>query len=489
MDSYIVQDRVRQRWIIFTTCFASFMCVLDAFIVNISLPTIAHTFNAGTTEVARIVIVYLLVLTSTIPFFGKLGDRIGLTKVFAVGFVVFTLGSLLCGTSISINMLILSRCIQAVGGAMLSAVPAAIIPRFLPAEIRGVSFGAFSITAALGLSLGAPLGGLITTYLSWHYVFLLNVPVGIAAIFLVQKHFPRDYRPHDTPMHFDIPGVILSFFGIASLLYCLNNGAVRGWTSRPIIISFVLSLILMTVFVLWERRCADPLINFGIFRHRDFTLANAACFFQFMALTGNGFLMPFYLILAKGVRADRAGLLLLIYSILFMIVGPIAGKTSDRISPRIICIVGVLSAVGAFFFFSQTLGGKGLVQAIVFLAWLAVSFGLFMSPSSNLVMSAAPPKEHGTASAMMKTITNLGSAFGVCIFETVFTLGMPSDAVHGGKSLMESHVSQQQILAGLQNAYLCGAIICSLALFCMLLAKDAEAPVVAPPRERQSPAP
>ncbi|MHC9538722.1 MAG: DHA2 family efflux MFS transporter permease subunit [Vulcanimicrobiota bacterium] len=474
MDSCIVQDKVRQRWIVFCTCFASFMCVLDAFIVNISLPAIAHDFNVNTNAVARIIIVYLLVLTSTIPLFGKLGDRIGLTKVFISGFIVFTLGSLLCGTSISINMLILSRCIQALGGAMLSAVPAAIIPRFLPAEIRGASFGAFSITAALGLTLGAPLGGLITTYFSWHYIFLINVPVGILAVILIKRFFPQDCSSHRTQFRFDIPGVALSFFGLTTLLYCLNNGPLLGWFSRPIIVSFVLSVLFLTAFVLREKRCDDPVVDLRIFRNRNFSLANLSNFFQFMVLTGNGFLLSFYLILAKGVRADRAGLIMLIYSLIFMVVGPLAGKASDRISPRILCSVGAFLSLSACFFFSQTLSGEGLWQAMVFLAWLAVSFGLFMSPINNLIMSSAPVEDHGTASAMLKTVTNLGSAFGVCIFETVFTLGMPRDVIQSGRSLMESHVSLQLIFSGLQTSYLCGCVLSFLALLCMLSAKQPE---------------
>jgi len=468
--SFIVHDRGRQRWIIFGTCFASFMCVLDNFIVNISLPVIAHDFHVNTSAVARVVIVYLLVLTSTIPVFGKLGDRQGLTRVFTAGFIVFTIGSLLCGISTSITMLILSRIIQALGGAMLYALPAAIIPRFLPPGMRGASFGAISTASALGLSLGAPLGGLITTHFTWHFVFLINIPVGILAVYMIKRHFPRD----DTPAashHFDIPGVFLSFFGLASLLYCLNNGSEHGWTSRLIVITGILSMHLLAAFIAWEKRCSDPLVDLRIFRHRDYTLANLANFFQFMVLSGNGFLIPFYMIQVKGLRPDVAGLIIMVYSLVLMVVGPLAGKASDRISPRILSSAGALLAVGASLFFSLTLAGPGIWQAILFLACLGASFALFIPPNNNMIMSSTPVEEQGTASAMLKTITNLGSAFGVCLFETVFTMGIPGDVMKTGGLPASGPSLAGALIPGLHTAYLCACVISFLTLLSMLFAK------------------
>lgn len=464
MDSFVVQDRARQRWIIFSTCFASFMCVLDGYIVNISLPAIAHSFNTGTGMVARIVIVYLLILTSTIPVFGKLGDRFGFTRVLIGGFAVFTLGSLLCGVSTSIGMLILARCLQALGGAVLYAIPPAAVPRFLPADMRGTAFGALSTTAALGVSLGAPVGGLISTYLSWNFIFLVNVPIGIAAVLMIKKHFPRDHGLSRSSRCFDIPGAVLCFIGLSALLYCLNNGQEMGWTSHHIIICAAASAASLISFVLWERKCEDPLIDFSLFRNRDFTLANTANFFQYMFMTGNTFLIPFYLILVKNLKADVAGVMMLAQSLTMMAVGPLAGKASDRVPPRLLCIAGSSLAFLGSFFFSQTLGAAGLWQTIAFLIMNGVAFGLFIPPNSNHIMNEAPEEHHGAASALLKTITNMGSAFGICIFETVFTLHIPDDIVKGGQSLMGSHVSPGILMSGLQASYLCGCLFCLLSL-------------------------
>ncbi len=475
MEDLIVHDKHRQHWIIFTTTFAAFMCVLDSTIVNISLPAIAHTFNVSTSIVSRIIIVYLLVLTSTIPLFGKLGDRLGLTKVFLWGFISFTAGSLLCGISSSIDMLIVSRVIQGLGGAMLYSVPPAIIPRFLPTHIRGASFGALTTAAALGLSLGAPLGGLITQYFSWNGIFLINIPVGIAAIILVGRVFPRE-APNRKAFHtFDIPGVLFSFFGIASLLYCLNMGQEKGWASPEIVICFLVSLIMLIAFVIRETRCVDPLVDFSIFRVRNYTLGNAANFLLFMFMTGNAFLIPFYLILVKGIKTDIAGFIIMSSSLAIMIVGPLAGKASDRVSPRILCSIGMFLALSAFFFFSRTAGLEGFSPVLIFLIWIGIAIGLFTSPNNNQIMSAAPQEKQGTASALLKTITNLGSAIGVCLFETIFTRSIPTEYMTSGKSPILLHIPKEYLLEGLKNAYSWGMLVIGLGLLCSILTTDEKA--------------
>ncbi|MDQ7826089.1 MAG: DHA2 family efflux MFS transporter permease subunit [Candidatus Eremiobacteraeota bacterium] len=483
MEDLIVQDRTRQRWIIFTTTFAAFMCVLDSTIVNISLPVIAHSFNVSTSIVARIVIVYLLVLTSTIPLFGKLGDRLGLTRVFFWGFICFTAGSLLCGISSSIPMLVFSRIIQGLGGAMLYSVPPALIPRFLPHNIRGASFGALTTAAALGLSLGAPVGGLITTHLSWQGIFLINIPVGIAAIIMVRRHFPWESPAGTTSHYFDIPGVLLSFSGIAALLYSLNMGQEMGWNSLPIIACFAFSLVMLVSFAVWETRCADPLLDLRIFAVRNYTLGNLANFFLFVFMAGNSFLIPFYLVLVKGLHPDKAGLIIMCSSVTMMIVAPLAGKASDTISPRILCSAGMLLAFSAFFYFSRSLGQESLFPAILFLLWLGASMGLFTSPNNNQIMSAAPLDKQGTASALMKTVTNLGSAIGVCLFETLFALSIPGALMKNGESLKHLQIPREYLLDGIRNAYTWGMLVVALAFLTTFLTVRDEPEEVKPLQE------
>jgi MFS family permease len=248
----IVIDPAKQRWIIYSIAFAAFMVMLDNYIVNISLPAISKSFNVGIDGVSWIVIVYLLILTSAIPFFGKLGDRVGLIKLFIAGYLVFISGSLLCGLSSSLYMLIFSRFVQAIGGAVLYTVPSAIITRFLPPEKRGYSFGILATAAAVGFAMGSPLGGLITANFGWQWVFLINIPIGISAIIIVLKKFPREKEISLIREKFDILGVFYCFFWLITLMFSLNMGRKFGWTSPLIVGSFAASLVFLILFIRQE---------------------------------------------------------------------------------------------------------------------------------------------------------------------------------------------------------------------------------------------
>jgi MFS family permease len=207
------EARKRFHWIVFSVAFAVFMVRLDGYIVVISLPTLARYFQVGTSEVSWVIIPYLLIMTGSTLIFGKLVDRIGLKKIFVWGYGLFTLGSLLCGLSPTIYLLDTARGVQGAGGAMMITSGMASIPHYLPVNIAGWAFGICSLANSLGIMVGAPLGGLITGYLTWHWIFLINVPVGIAAIVIVKRHLPADQNhPSLTAGRpFDVSGSILSF--------------------------------------------------------------------------------------------------------------------------------------------------------------------------------------------------------------------------------------------------------------------------------------
>ena len=452
-----------------SVAFAAFMTKLDTYIVNISLPTIARYFNVGTSDASHTVIVYLVVGTSTLLFFGRLGDRYGLRKIFLWGYGLFTVGSLLCAVSFGISMLIGSRLVQGLGGAMLISSGFAIIPKFLPANRTGWAFGILSTSAMMGVIIGAPLGGFINAYLTWHWIFLINIPVGILAVMAALRALPRDYeaepaRGSGINQGNDVPGTLLSFFGLAILLYALTTGSELGWTSPVIGGLLILSLFLIAAFLVWEKLCACPLIDFALFRNSRFTCATLAAFFGYMLMGGNQFLMPFYLELAKGLNTVSVGLLLLVNSVASMLMGLIAGRLSDKIPPSFITTVAMASAALSAFIFSVHVGSPGLIPVVVFLAWFGVSYGLFVSPNNNQAMSAMPENESGMGSGVFNTVNTLGLAFGVALLELILAQAVP----HGGSSL-ESLLAQGKIpagsfLGGFERAYLFSAIVCVIAM-------------------------
>jgi EmrB/QacA subfamily drug resistance transporter len=469
----MANEERKYRWIVISVAFAAFMSRLDDYIVNISLPTISHYFNASTGEVSWVVLAYLLVTTSTLLFFGRLADKIGLGKLFVYGYVSFVAGSFLCGLSQSIHMLVASRIFQGIGGAMLIASGFAILPRFIPADRTGWAFGIVSTSAALGVVIGAPIGGFISGLFSWHWIFWVNIPVGTVAIVVAIRVLPEEKGERESAkgsgIAFDIPGTVLSFLGFLALLYGLNMGQELGWSSPSIILCFLASIFFLSVFFAWERKCKDPLLNFRLFKNLHFTFANLAGLTAFMLMAGNTFLLPFYLELVKGLKAEQAGLMMMVYSLVYVIVAPIAGRISDRIPPSLLCSAATLSAAACSFTFALTLKFQGFLFVILFLTWLGFSFGMFMSPNNNQVMRLAPAGEQGIASGVFNTVNSLGLVFGVCLFETVFSGASSAD---GG--LVQAKVSPEVMLSGFRVAYLLGGVFCVVAWVFSLLTRASD---------------
>lgn len=468
--------------IVISVAFSSFLVRLNNYMVNISLPTITRSFGVTSSDASRIISSYLLIITTTLLLFGKLGDRIGLKRVFISGYVIFTVGSLMCGFSHNIDMLIGSRFIQGIGSAMLLAVSFAIISHFLPAGNTGWAFGITSTASALGVATGAPIGGIITGYLSWNWSFLINVPVGIIALIVATRYIPGK-KASEGPAQaregerkgFDVPGTVLSFAGLGLLIYGLNNGNKHGWLSPLVVGCLACALVVIGFFILWERRHKDPLLDLGLFLNPRYTFALVATFLVYMLISGNAFLMPFYLEVIKGLNAQAAGMMLLIYSIIYVILSPVAGRLSDRVDPSLLCTISMTSATVCVLFFSFTLHWTGLTVVIVYLVWLALSLVLFFSPNNNQIMRYAPPDKKGVSSGLFNTTTNLGMVVGVTVIEIVFAANAYGPAGPSVKTALKS-LTADTALSGFEHAYLAGALCCMLALLFSLLGKKRALP-------------
>lgn len=471
----IVSNKTKQYWIIGSVCFASFIGLLDNYIVNISLPSISHSLNVSTSQVAYVTLIYLLVLTSTLIVFGKIIDRIGPRKIFTGGYIVFTLGSLLCGLSPTINVLLLSRVIQGLGASMLYASSFTIIPKYLPVSIRGMSFGLISTASAFGIMLGAPLGGIISGTLGWHWIFMINVPVGIIAIIVSFCVIPASDRNESTEKQFDIPGAVLIFIALLFFIFGLNNAQEAGWHSLPIIISLVVSVITFVIFILWESKITYPLVDLALFNNINVSLTNIMGFLGMAVFAGANFLMPFYLILLKGFSEQQAGMMVLIYSVVYLILTPNIGRWSDHVKPNLLCATGMLVGVFAFLEFAFTLGLNSIWPAVIFLILQAVAYGFFISPNNNLLIAVSPEDKIGVSSSIFKTITNLSLICGVLLFNTIFTLCLPVSIADSTKSILSTGVNPVLMAHGFSEAFLVGAVLCLLAaVICFNINKVAE---------------
>lgn len=414
---------------ILMVCFASFMATLDAYIVNVSLPAIAQGFQAPLSDASRVILGYMLSLSSTTLVFGKLADRFGARRLLLQGYIVFSIGSLLCGVSPTLLCLIGARFLQGFGAAMIIISAYAALTKFLPETTHGWAFGLVSTSAALGVTVGAPLGGVITGFLSWHWIFLINLPIGVVAILAGRRVLPDD-RPAPTAGKrdpFDLCGAIYSFTAILGLVYALNNGTEHGWGSPPILIAFGVAGVFAALFLLREIRCPAPLLNLSLFSILRLDLALVGYTAATMVIAGNNFLMPFLLEFDKGLAPQQTGLVLMLYSIAIMVVAPLAGRLSDRVRPTLLCTLGMASASGACLFFALNLSAPGLLTIMVFLPWLGASLALFLSPNANQVMNQAPKGDQGTVSGIFNFSSRIGMILGVCLFESIFTTLFPGD--------------------------------------------------------------
>lgn len=449
------------------------MVLLDNNIINISLPEIASFFNISTTSVIQIVVIYLLMLTSTLIIFGKLADNIGIKPIFISGFVVFTVSSLLCGLSPSFFLLLAARLFQALGGSMLFATAISLITRFIPADRRGWAFGIFSPVTSLGLLIGNPLGGLITGMLNWHWIFLVNVPVGILAILFAIKTIPSDItRRPDRPAakSFDYLGSLLSFTGVALLVFFISRGRSIGWNSPWTIGGFILSAALILSFILWERRSKDPILDLFIFRDRNFSFAILASLAGFGLMAGSNVLLPFYLINGLKIDVSHAGFIMMTFPVVFSMISPVTGRLSDRVLKVHLTVIGMALAALTCIAFSFLLPLLHLGILFAYMVLLGISYALFITPNNNLVMSLAKEDKQSISSSVFKLATNMGQMLGLIIMQLIFTMNLPQTHGKGGFALKSASVSE--MISGFSWAFIAGAAMCLTAVFFSLFIRE-----------------
>jgi len=470
--------KTNKNLIAFIMSFGVFIWSLSAGIVTIALPTISQYLDISTSLVSWVVVAHLLVLTSFLLIFGKIGEYIGYKKVFLGGLILFTLGSYFSGISLDIIQLILSRILQGVGSAMLLSMTPAIISINFPNMVRGRIFGYISLATTVALSIGYGVGGLITEYLGWHWIFFITVPLGLVAIILTYIFLPETEATEDY-LGFDMIGSILIFIAVIVLIISLEMGGRMGWISPLILIGLGLSLLLFVMFYKWETRHPYPLFKMCLLKQRYLNLSIAAGFMTSFVLTGTIFLLPFYLELIMNYSTDIAGLIILVPTLMIVFVGPISGRISDKIGSKLPSIIGgvcLAIALLVLTLLDPTIGKYGILFVLIALLMRSLSDGMFSPANNKLVMSHSPPGMMGSVSSLLNTAKYLGLVMGVVIFETIFdsTVSHSAAGVEGVVSTgaFQFSVPIETLLSGFQQAFLLGAIISILIIVASLLSKE-----------------
>jgi len=415
-----IKDSPKYRWYVMSTVLTGvFMSTLDGSIVNVALPTIASDFHYELSVLQWVVTVYLLTICSVLPIFGRLADMIGTKKVFAMGYLLFALGSVLCGLSPNLGFLIFARIVQAIGSAALMSNSFAIITATFPAGERGKALGLVGTFVALGSLTGPALGGLLIGWAGWRSIFYINVPIGILAMIATWLILNEEAKPKERGS-FDLAGAILFAVGIISLLYAVNNGSDWGWTNPLIIGGIILGIILLVVFVIVEKKQKHPMLSLSLFRIRPFLLGSIAGLLSFVAMFANNMILPFYLQHVLLYKPTQVGLLMMAFPVALAITAPLSGRASDRTGPMILTTTGLaLIAVGLFYF--STLDATSQFYQVVLGSLLMGSgAGLFQSPNNNSIMSSVPRHELGIAGAINSLVRNIGMIIGIAFSVTLF---------------------------------------------------------------------
>lgn len=407
--------------IVLVVSLGSFMAGLDATIVNIALPTIARALSVSTVTVSWVLNAYLIILVSLLLAASRLGDMKGYRKVFLGGFAIFTFGSALCGLSPDIGVLIGSRMLQAIGGAIISALGAVMVTSYLSPSVRGQALGIVAMFTMLGAALGPVIGGFLTSVLSWQFIFYVNIPVGVLAILLGFRILPRS-APVSPHAQLDMPGVILVFAALSTLIFGLTT--IQGSNMVGGGITLLISAIFWILFFMRERRAKEPLINLTLFSNRPFTLQNLDVMLLQLCMSGVMILMPFYLELVKKIPTDNAGTILLALPIGMILTSPIAGRISDSIGTKKPIVIGFFASAFALLLLSTLSGQSSVGHIFLYLFLLGAGTGLAYAPLNSAIMGECPVKDRGATSGLIKMMTNLGSSIGVALVLLVATIAL-----------------------------------------------------------------
>lgn len=434
----------RNPWLILLVlCGAVFMLLLDTTIVNVAQQKIKIALEADLSEIQWILDSYILAYAVLILSFGRLGDVFGRKKLFMCGMGIFTLASALCAGSTLISQatgippataLIAARVLQGVGGAMMMPQTLSLITVAFPPQKRGSAMGVWGSVVALGAVLGPIIGGWLVTNYAWEWVFLINVPVGIAAILATLAIVPESVDPFASG-RVDWGGILLSGLGTFALVYAAIEGNALGWTSPIILGSFAASIILLTLFILWESRADDPMLKLELFAIRNFSVANVLAMATSFGMLGVFFPMTVFLQGALGLSPLEAGLAMLPNGLVLMFVAPTAGRLSDKIGARWILVTGLsLMAVGIVAMIRQISPDATQWSFVLPLAITGLGMGMTFAPMTATAMRQVPPRIAGSASGILNTTRNLGQVLGIAVLGSVLQSRL---GVHAAESLSQ----------------------------------------------------
>lgn len=447
----------KKRWLILIVLnLFTFMSTLDGSIVNIALPVLVKQLHLPMAQVEWVTTGYLMAICSAVLFFGKLGDIAGKIRIFKIGTVIFILGSLLCGLSASLPLLIASRVIQAIGASMTMANSQGIVTDIFPATERGKALGLIGTFVSLGSIAGPSLGGIIVSTLGWEYIFWVNVPIGLIAIVLGWKVLPKDLIRVKAKI--DLPGSLLFAVFIVTLFAGMLLGQQVGYGDSRIISALAAAAAAFIVFLIVELRRSQPLLQLSLFKNPLFSLSILCAFLVFVANFCFNIIAPFYAQNMLNLSPFYAGFLLMLFPISMVIVAPLSGALSDKIGSEFLTFAGLIVMVIAQFGLARLHDGSAVALVGVWIAMLGIGSGLFQSPNNSLIMSTVPRTQLGSAGSVNSLVRNVGMVVGITIATSILFNVMSSKAGYRVTDLIPGR--PDVFLSGMHVVFMTSSAIC-----------------------------
>jgi EmrB/QacA subfamily drug resistance transporter len=426
------------------------MATLDSSIVNITLPAFVEIFGASFATVQWVILAYILVITSLLLGAARLGDMLNKKYLYLTGLALFTFGSVLCALSNNIYWLIVCRAVQGLGAVFTQALGIAIITQIFPAQERGRALGIMGSVVSIGVALGPPLGGLILSVASWHWIFLVNLPIGLAALLIVYRFIPS-LPPARPDQRFDRWGGLLLFLTLGSYAFGMTNGQQAGFDQPVVTLCLTAAAVGLVAFLLLESRISQPMVDLRLFRNVLFSMNLMMAFLVFIVMAGM-FILPFYLQLVLKLSSTMVGLLMMVHPIGMGIIAPLAGSLSDRFGSRLISLFGLITIAAGCLALSTVREGMTPLQFFPRTLLFGIGMGLFQAPNNNAVMSTVPADRLGIGSGLLVLSRTLGQTTGLPLMGALFTSsvlivgGLPS-----GTDITMANTAA--LVGGLQRTY------------------------------------
>ena len=460
---------MRYQWVVLSvTTVGIFMAGLDTRIVLIGLPTIAESLQADLETLLWVTQGYQIAITIGLLFLGRLTDITGRVKIYNLGFAVFTVGSGLCVFAQTGEQLIIFRVIQGFGGAMLIANSVTLITDATPAQELGFALGVNQIAFTLGAVLGLTVGGILIDTTGWRTIFALNVPIGIFGTLWAHRRL-REIAQTEKQTSFDYLGLCLFTTSLTILLLVISLATMASINEIEAAILYMISLITFALFLYFEPRQAEPLLDMRLFKIRLFSAGNMSQFLYSLGFGSLSLIIILYFQVIRGYNALTAGILFLPLDVAFVCIGPISGRLSDRYGTRGLATLGMgLGTVGCVALAFLITATTPIEQIEIILIVLGLGVGLFSSPNISSIMGSVPPQRRGVASAVRATLFNTGNVVSIGLVAYIITTVIPYQVVSGiisGGNTTLTQADSIGFVTGIGRAFIVTAIITLVGMF------------------------